>query len=154
PADAVGQCAAPGVAGLVAGGVVVLEDDADGKDLRLRGDAHDTVVMTGTMPVTSDDPGHGGAVPGPVVVARAGPEADHVLALKDIAGEVGVGGVYAGVQDGDGDARALGGVPGVLGVEGVQGPLLRPDLVGLRRGGGEDQGEGGGEQDGQGGAAP
>ncbi|CAM5426431.1 hypothetical protein STENM36S_08808 [Streptomyces tendae] len=149
PADAFGQGVAAGLAGLGAGGVAVLQDHAQGEDLGLRGDAHDAFGVSGAVSVTGDDPGHGGAVPGPGAVALARAEADQVLAGEDVAGEVGVVGLDAGVQDGDGDARALGGAPRLLGVHGVQGPLLGADAVGVR-GGGRDEDEGGGEEEAQG----
>ena len=146
PADALGEGVAAGVAGLGAGRVAVLEDHADGEDLRLGGDAHHAVAVAEAVSVTGDDAGHGGAVPGPGAVAPRGPEADHVLAGEDVADEVGVVGLDAGVEDGDGDALALGGLPGLLGVHGVQGPLLGADAVGVG-GGGRHEREGAGEED-------
>ena len=55
-------------------------------------------------------------------------------------------GLDAGVEDGDGDALALGGLPGLLGVHGVEGPLLGTYAVGVRDAG-RDEGERGGEED-------
>ncbi len=145
PADAVGEGVAAGGAGLGAGGVAVLQDHPDGQDLRLGGDAQDAVGAAGSVAVPGDDAGHGGAVPAPGAVAGLGAEADHVLGGQDVAGEVRVVGLDAGVQDGDGDAAALRGLPGLVQVEGGQGPLLGADAVGVG-GGGRQQGEGAGEQ--------
>ncbi len=148
PADAVGQGVAAGAAGLGAGGVAVLEDHADGEDLRLGGDAEDAVVVARAVSVAGDDPGHGGAVPGPGAVAGFGAEADQVLAGEDVADQVRVAGLDAGVQDGDGDALALRGLPNLLRVHGLQGPLLGADAVGVG-GGGREEDEARGEQDAQ-----
>src|SRR5690606_7990676 len=152
PADALGEGVAPGAAGLGPGGVAVLQDDADGQDPRLGRDTHDALGAAGAVSVAVDDPGHGGAVPGPGPVAGAGAEADQVLAGEDVAGQVGVVGVDAGVEDGDGDARALRGLPRLLGAHGLQAPLAGADAVRVGRGGGQ-QGECGGEQDAEGGGA-
>ncbi len=148
PADALGEGVSPGTAGLGAGGIAVLQDDADGEDPGLGGDAHDTVAVVGAVSVPGDDACHRGAVPGPGAVAAAGSEADHVLAFEDVADEVRVVVLDAGVEDGDGDARALGGLPGLLGVHGVQGPLLGANGVSVR-GGGRQDGQAGAEQDGE-----
>ncbi len=143
PADALGQRAAPGGAGLLAGGVAVLQDHPDREDLGLGGDAHHAVAVLGPVAVTGDDRGHGGAVAGPGPVTGTGAEPYEVLAVQDVALQVGVVGVDAGVQDRDGDALALGGAPGVLGVERLQAPLLGADAVGVGDGG--QQGEAGGD---------
>lgn len=145
PADAFGEGVAAGVAGLGALRVAVLQDHPDGQDLRLRGDAQDAVGVAVAVAVTGDDAGHRGAVAGPRTATRPGPEADHVLAGEHVAGEVGMVGLDTGVQDGDGDAGALRGLPGLLGVQGLQGPLLGPDAVGVG-GGGRHEGDGGGEE--------
>lgn len=153
PADAVGECAAPAGAGFLAGRVAVLEDHADGQDLRLGGDAEYAVVAARAVAVTGDDPGHGGAVPRPGAVAPLGSEADEVLGGQDVALEVGVGFVHTGVEDGDRDALALGRAPGLLGVHGVQAPLLGADGVGVG-GGRREQREGRGGRERGGGVPP
>ncbi len=153
PADALGEGVAAGAAGLGAGGIAVLQDHADGEDLRLGGDTEDAVGVARAVSVAGDDAGHGGAVPGPGTVARLGSEADQVLAGEDVADQVGVVGLDAGVQDGDGDAVALRGLPGLLGVHGLQGPLLGADAVGVRGGSGEKD-EARGEQDADGSGPP
>ncbi len=149
PADALGERVAAGAAGLGARRVAVLENHPDGKDLRLGGDTHDAVAVPDAVSVACDDAGHRGAVAGPGAVALLRAEADHVLAREDVAVQVGVVGLDTGVQDGDGDARPLGGAPGLLGVHGVQGPLLGAYAVGVR-GGGRDQRDRRREQDAQG----
>lgn len=151
PADAVREGVATGVAGLGAGRVLVLQDDADGQDLRLRGDSHDAVGVTRSVAVPGDDARHGGAVPGPGHVAAVRAETDQVLVPEHIALEIRVQGVDAGVEDGDGDALALGRAPRLLRVHRVEAPLLGAYAVGVRGGRGHQR-EGGGEQGGEGAA--
>lgn len=132
PADALGEGRAMRLAGLIPRLVGAFEDDADGEDLRLGGDAEDALLAARTVAVGGDDAGYRGAVAGPGTFAAPGPQADEVPARQDRAREVGMAVVDAGVQDRDGDALALGGVPGPFGVQGVEPPLLGPDLVRVR----------------------
>lgn len=149
PADALGEGAALVLTGLGPARVALFEDHADREDLRLRGDAEDALAAVGAVAVPGDDPGHGGAVPGPGAVAAAGAHADQVGAVEDLAGQVGMGGVDPGVEDGDGDPVAPGGAPGLLGAQGREAPLAVADGIGgrRRRAGGDEEGaeyEGGG----------
>ena len=87
---------------------------------------------------------------------RPAPKPIRSLPGRTCAREVGVAVVDPGVEDGDGDALALGGLPGLVGVQGVEAPLLGPDgvrvggVAGRRakaaaaQGGGERGGGGGG----------
>ncbi len=134
PADALGEGGALALTGLGAARVALFEDHADREDPRLRGDAEDALAAVAAVAVPGDDPGHGGAVAGPGGVAGAGAQADEVGAFEDLSGEVGVAGVDAGVEDGDGDPVALGDAPGLLGAQGRQAPLAVTDGVGGGRG--------------------
>ena len=108
--------------------------DADGQDLHAgRGTADACrVVRQG-----GDDARHVGAMPvrigGRPIAYHA---ADVVTPLEHLTGEVGVVGLHAGVEDGDGDAGARGagaGGPGVLERHVVEGVLQRATGVVRRR---------------------